>query len=680
MIALMRYLSICCVGMALSLASSSYHLTDFSINSTALSVTSFSFSAGKRPAEWADHLFGHKSVFYNITRNDPTVRPGFIFRNDYIKFPGNVSSIDRAHRNFVVGAGKQISLPKKTLCYVEMMGFVRLGSHAPFRGMEDRTLAPSVGIAFLVHVSPTASFGKWKCFYRGLYSNRRIEDGPNAFWTVIFYCPGTASNGMCSELPRAYNSGLPSNSHHSVSHRTAGVEENVRRKFPNHNVPQRGLQNLPPPPPPPQPPQDTKRRRSAHFLLSMRLQDVAYTAVLSTYSISKDSVGTDHTDNIDGQTVITSAAATAGGSSNGSSSVADSDMGDIDTGRNGERIAVCTVWPYLTDHENKLELNSALIYEFLRYYTNMGMKVIVFDRDGANMANVFTGTYAQAHDAHFNFTKEVIFNHLAYQPYTLYGRLLPSGEQGPVKADMEMGGALQDAIRAVELFDNDKVLTYGHCRAEARHRYGISRVIVIDFDEFLYCKNAPPTAQGQYDYISRFLDREKAQHTDQIMFGKTTVASKAPPNTGMQHCLAKEMEKVKANLAATATTAEISASNGAERKDKQQQQALEKEDNGSIFNCFSSINFIDAIPNVKSIALNRKCPYTNMHHSCAPAPREFKAYDCICDSVDSRECDFVHLSVVDDKYDQQNAKYTESELASKRSELWYVANDRTRVA
>ena len=44
---------------------------------------------------------------------------------------------------------------------------------------------------------------------------------------------------------------------------------------------------------------------------------------------------------------------------------------------------------------------------------------------------------------------------------------------------------------------HDKTQTFTHCRFEAKAVYGIDNVLVTDFDEFLFCPWAKPTAQAQ---------------------------------------------------------------------------------------------------------------------------------------------------------------------------------------
>ena len=44
---------------------------------------------------------------------------------------------------------------------------------------------------------------------------------------------------------------------------------------------------------------------------------------------------------------------------------------------------------------------------------------------------------------------------------------------------------------------HDKTLTLTQCRFEARALFGIDRVLVADFDEFLYCPVVGPTASEQ---------------------------------------------------------------------------------------------------------------------------------------------------------------------------------------
>ena len=57
-------------------------------------------------------------------------------------------------------------------------------------------------------------------------------------------------------------------------------------------------------------------------------------------------------------------------------------------------ILICSM--KCTDQPEKEPINKAMVYEFLRHYVHLGLRVMVYDRDGMNMAGVFDSEYAEA--------------------------------------------------------------------------------------------------------------------------------------------------------------------------------------------------------------------------------------------------------------------------------------------
>ena len=304
-----------------------------------------------------------------------------------------------------------------------------------------------------------------------------------------------------------------------------------------------------------------------------------------------------------------------------------------------------------------------MIYEFLRYYSNMGFKLLVYDRDGANMKDVFSGSYPRAIPLRGR-SKDSIYAHVAYHNYTIQSLLMPTGDRNILKSDMESRSKHPKNERSVIGPDNDKVLTYTHCRFEAMYKYGIKQVIVADFDEFLYCKAAPRTAWGQSYFISELVARSLQKGYDQLLFGKTTVSPKQGDKP-IHQCISREVEK-------TLNVVSSGSSGGSSKGDS-------GEGVGSIFNCFASLDYPLSTPNMKSVHLNHACPYTGIHHACSPTANDSKAYDCTCQSDFSSTCDFVHLSLVQQKYKPNGKALAKLQAAASlieqsKCELWYVAN------
>ena len=536
-----------------------YHLTNFAINSTALSITGFAYDESVKIPKWVEHIFGSKAIFWK----DLKATSEFMFR---------------ARRNFLEAEQQVPDEDHFPPCSLALLGFVRQEVSAPFRHA-DRYLTPPMGVAHLHSVldsrDPSQAPLRWICYYRALYTNWRGElgDTPESFWNVMLFCP--SDGNVKNKVNRCHNF-----------------------KQMHHNGP-------------------------ATHKLTMFLRDgTEWHAKFSTVksAASKQTLTHEFWN---------------------------------------EPVAVCTAWVYSTDQPDKVPINQALVYEFLRYYANLGMKIFVYDRDGAGIKGVFDSHYAKANPQRSSFV-HAIDRSLVYHNYTIHSLLRPDLDV----SKFDMIGATK---KTVAWFDSDKDLTYTQCRFEAQAKYGINRVIVIDFDEFLFCKDVPATPHEQSKFLDQYLNTVLHTGYDQIMFGKTTVAGKASADSDMASCVQTVLDEAKA----IATSR--SSSSGIEPSPHSQQ--------ASIFKCFASIDFIDSKPNPKSVHLNYACPFTNMHHACGGCltndmfcdPKDMKVwlYDCACDTIATEVCDFVHLSVMQDKYTKE---FDRAAVAKKQSELWTIAN------
>lgn len=337
--------------------------------------------------------------------------------------------------------------------------------------------------------------------------------------------------------------------------------------------------------------------------------------------------------------------------------------------RTEPEIAVCTAWVYLTNHVEKERVNRALVYEFMKYYSNLGMKILVYDRDGANWAGAVQDPYAAQQSAE----SETLFaNSLVYHNYTINSLVFPTVESSstevhhhsPLRSDME-----GQTFRSRQQFTSDKAYTYTHCRLEAKHRFGIQKVLIIDFDEFLFCDDAPATPAAQSSRIKEFLESLSDRSVDQVMLGKTTIRPRLRDGLkSVKECMQKEsgVEQLSANVRDASMLSE-------ERKERM-----------SIFNCFGSVRDVINIPFIKSIHLNSACPFTSRHAACAPCPeghlaqcgpehQHHRYYDCICNAKRQESCKFIHLSLVDEEYRHMEASERNATLAD-RCELQLIAD------
>lgn len=458
------------------------------------------------------------------------------------------------------------------------------------------------------------------CYYRGLYSNARDADVPGAYWTVMFYCPvPTTRQGDCKSFEAQYEGG-----------------------------------------------------KDVTFKLTMHLQEVKWHSTIVTYHD-----GTRANKPPPHRPPDYHASIYEDGSS---SIVQHSHLHELH-----ESMAICTTWPFTTSDKKKVLINQAMVYEFMRYYANLGIKVIVYDREGGNAAGYANSAYARANPQRGRY-RHALDRHVVYHNYTIHEVLQAPEIAAGVKAEyLKTRGDTETSKREEihrEMFNNDRGLTYSHCRFEARNKYGITRVIAADYDEFLFCKQAAATPRSQAAYMHAYLNQLEREGLDQAMFGKTTVAprtyvalKKQAPS--VKECLANEIQK---NIMLMKSGANIDGLiKRKETSDYHNYSFVQSvtgvgpsAEIGNIFNCYSSLDFIDEIPNVKSVHLNNGCPFNCIHHACVPFESEYKGYDCICTTKRLTTCDFVHLSAVQNKFGF--TKYDEEEKMKKYSELYFISN------
>jgi hypothetical protein len=269
----------------------------------------------------------------------------------------------------------------------------------------------------------------------------------------------------------------------------------------------------------------------------------------------------------------------------------------------------CLVLPYRTSIPEKADVNGAMLYEWVRYYSMLGFKIIIYDRNGANRQYIFNSTYGAANNQQgMNWTSNVV-----YLRHTVFGLL----NKAHLEAQYDNVGTRGPAVDPVRL-DDDKTATLTHCRFEANALYGSTKVLVADFDEFLYCPKGASTFSGQKFVIHSVMDRYSNDKVNQLIFFQIYPSDKLDGGkySTVLDCLT---DKVK---------------NGS-----------------SIFDCYSSFEFNTGIVYIgKSIHLGYKCPLTDFHGACnnqychcplVMYPMENAEY-AVMPSED--QCYFMHLS------------------------------------
>ena len=247
---------------------------------------------------------------------------------------------------------------------------------------------------------------------------------------------------------------------------------------------------------------------------------------------------------------------------------------------------VCLVLPYRSSILKRQMVNSAFLAEFVRYYSNVGFKVFVYDRDGSNYNSLFKRSKYKTYQ---NISMKNL--DISYHPYTIRSMLDPSMKD--MKYDNFMlysKGQYKNVDTRRDIQNHDKTLTYSHCRFEAKALYGIDNILVVDSDEFVYCPNQPATIEGQKKHIHYTIQNQINKGFDQFGFLQSNVANRT------DNSLQCGIDKIKSGF--------------------------------SIFDCYGHVNYIFQKVFPKTIHLGHKCPQTDVHSACNfPL---IASHDCLC--------------------------------------------------
>lgn len=279
------------------------------------------------------------------------------------------------------------------------------------------------------------------------------------------------------------------------------------------------------------------------------------------------------------------------------------------------KLAVCLSIPYTSSNPEKTIGNGALLAEFIRYYTNLGFKVFVYDRDGMNKKYLQNTPYMIAR----NITLDYV-----YYNYTIRG-LLDKGMTG-MRYDNE-NEAAQPVLREIQ--DWDKTLTNTHCRFEVKAVHQIENVMVTDFDEFLYCPEAAPTFAAQKLNLESMIKYHERLKFGQIAFPQRWIITRT---NSPRDCMIDHAKKGE-----------------------------------SVFDCFGPYKYVAGGFNSKSLHLGHKCVATDFHYSCSNGPYN---HNCMCQfDTQHIRCNVIHLSSQLERYawsfsreDKVRAKYSKNEL------------------
>ena len=257
-------------------------------------------------------------------------------------------------------------------------------------------------------------------------------------------------------------------------------------------------------------------------------------------------------------------------------------------------VGVIAIAPYLDRNMDA----SILISNWIFHHTNLGLKVIFYDRNGTYRDVVedsiyrYCSRYCEENIEICRRKQEQLKRRLTYHPYTLRELL-----------------GYEDRSQRHARTDQDKALTYSHGRFVYQQRWfearkedsdlygGVKSLLVIDFDEFVYCPSASAALSDQHKEILQIV--KKTKHTlvaDEIVFGRLAVNNVS----NLSECLRKRFEQ-----------------------------------RVSIFPCYGNWNTGARHSTFKSMHHSYACPSTDFHFACTGV--------CACKRKGQGNCALFHF-------------------------------------
>lgn len=302
-----------------------------------------------------------------------------------------------------------------------------------------------------------------------------------------------------------------------------------------------------------------------------------------------------------------------------------------------KKMGVCIVTPYHPADEVLSTVNTAMLMESIRYYSELGFHVSLYDNGGVDGPALHDPNHPYAKGRDIDLRR---YQNFRYFDYTMVGLMKMDPTRalsGGNKMDINYDGFMS---REVKYSDDDKYMTNSHCRFEFNALHGIGEVLVVDSDEFVYCRSPNVSATPSLDYqkisIRQAIYKRDAQ---QVMFGQHTPSNKT---------LGKYVST----------------------RDCLYQKAINGE---SLFECYTSYRVPIRIHSIKSFHRGLVCPITSYHQACALEDNDVftaKRIACTCKTfgyrLDSR-CAVIHFQ--HNSYMSQFWKGEVSEM--KKKKYWF---------
>lgn len=634
-------------GISFSVGEFKKYEQPFVMQPSSISITSIIYNPSTQQSEWIRRVLGEEAIFHN--RSTPP------------KSTLSLSPREKVERLELFR--KHFRLPLNAMnpsCSFEVLGYTVADEGEPLT-FASQDVRPAVGEAKL-HLGKHHN-ESWTCYYRAMYDNgfMRIKMKPYHHWPVFFYCPAPEFETSCRQMLQIYRDHYTGQWHSMGIHDLLGIKESsVRLSFANFDVtpPHTHMEAY------------SRQRQDPAELVTVANENAHFDTILMP-ALLEMQLDAHHW-----QVPLTI------------------DLFNVQRKpKNNAGLAVCLAIPYLSSSEDKVEVNGVLIFEFIRHYSNLGFKVLIYDRKGHNFERIFTHPYSQRFFSkrdrlrlarHLRNGKTHSFvsdpqdgglEHLnfRYYNYTLLERL--GGYHYDIRYENTLG-----LSAAVLYTDMDKQLTYTHCRFAAKNLYGIENVLVADFDEFLFCPRAQSTATAQRNFMQSYLQHMHTRGVEQLFVKQRVLVSKTP---NMEECLLRQINATKSIGDTGITIADTLA--GAEttvRAPTSLSTAVSTHpspEEASIFHCLAPYQYSVRTYFDKSVLLGHVCPFTSYHYSSYK-----RQYDCFALSYVSATkrkrnystggCGLVHITTRNSTYNRTHSHDLVSFL-HKPNELYFITNN-----
>ena len=266
-------------------------------------------------------------------------------------------------------------------------------------------------------------------------------------------------------------------------------------------------------------------------------------------------------------------------------------------------LMVCTIRPYVSGHPDKQLVYDTVLKLWVKHYVNIGARIVLYDASGNNTDLALIGSdrvqYINSTIQRFLQRRTDIYR---IDRHEVTGQYYVNG------VEYLNGSYLGIANHYRKINNDDKVFTMTHCRFEARARYGIETVLVVDPDEFMFCNTEEMGYSAQRAAIQGVIRNAQAEGGTQMYMQMIVPSFRELNKLSVTDCMKKAIREGR-----------------------------------SIFSCFSDYYVKNS--ELKSLHFQLTCPVTGYHQSCEDSLVVKNNLGCTCNMLSPTfECNLIHVS------------------------------------